>query len=237
MSLFVMGDLHLSLGCDKPMDIFRGWQDYMSRIEKNWRAVVSVEDTVVIPGDLSWGMSLEGAKEDFAFLHALPGKKLVCKGNHDYWWTTRAKMDRFLEENGFDSIRIVHNDAVPVGNITVCGTRGWFYDAEKDVDKKILRREVGRLTTSIEAAEAIGGEPVVFLHYPPVYMDAVCEEILQVLVEKKIRRCYYGHLHGATIHRATNGEAFGIQFALVSADSLQFCPVIVPESEKILKSI
>lgn len=237
MSLFVMGDLHLSLSCDKPMDIFRGWQDYMPRIEKNWRAVVSEEDTVVIPGDISWAMSLEEGKKDFAFLHSLPGKKLIFKGNHDYWWTTRAKIDRFLQENGFDSIRVVHNDAVRIGEIAVCGTRGWFYDAEKDVDQKILRREVGRLRASIEAAQALGGEPVVFLHYPPLYLESRCEEILEVLREKGIRRCFYGHLHGATIQRATNGVVDGVQFALVSADYLQFCPVIVRETEKNYESI
>lgn len=153
MALYAIADTHLSLGTDKPMDVFRGWKDYVPRLEQNWRALVAPEDTVVIAGDISWGMSLEQAAADFAFLHALPGKKLLLKGNHDYWWTTRKKMDEFFAANGWDSLRIVHNDAAPVeGRAAVCGTRGWFFDAEEDADKKVVMREAGRLQASIDAA-------------------------------------------------------------------------------------
>ena len=146
MALFAIADTHLSFGTDKPMDVFRGWKDYVPRLEQNWRALVAPEDTVVIAGDISWGMSLEQAAADFAFLHALPGKKLILKGNHDYWWTTRKKMDAFFAANRWDSLRIVHNDAAAVdGCVAVCGTRGWFFDAEEDADKKIVMREAGRL--------------------------------------------------------------------------------------------
>ncbi len=225
MALFVIGDLHLSLGTDKPMDIFRGWQDYQQRLEQQWRETVSAEDTVVIPGDVSWAMSLEGALTDFRFLHGLPGHKLILKGNHDYWWCTRRKMDTFLSENGLHTLRIVHNDAVAAEGVAVCGTRGWFYDAEEDADRKVLLREVGRLRTSITAAKATGLEPIVFLHYPPVTREAVCEELFAVLREEGIKRCYYGHLHGPSIPRAFCGEREGIRFQLVSGDALGFRPL------------
>ena len=199
MSLFAIADLHLSLGTNKPMDDFPGWRDYVSRLEQNWRALVAPEDTVVIAGDISWGMTLEQARTDFAFLESLPGKKLLLKGNHDYWWSTRRKMDQFIDEAGFTSLTIVHNTAEAVGEFAVCGTRGWFYDAEADEDKKVLAREAGRLNASIDAAERTGLEPVVFLHYPPVWGDQVCEEFMTILTERRIRRCYYGHIHGTGI--------------------------------------
>lgn len=230
MALYVIGDPHLSLSVNKPMTVFSGWDCYVERLEKNWRALVTEKDTVVLPGDISWGMSLEQAKADFAFLHRLPGKKLLLKGNHDYWWCTRRKMDTFLEENGFDSLRLVHNDAVEVdGRVAVCGTRGWFYDAEADADRKVLMREVGRLEMSIRAAKETGLEPVVFLHYPPVYADQRCEELIAVLQREKIRRCYYGHVHSVGIRLAFNGTLDGIEYRLVSADALGFCPLFVPE--------
>ena len=225
MALFAIADLHLSLGTDKPMDVFRGWDGYVEQIEENWRAAVAPEDTVVIPGDISWGMNLPDTEKDFAFLHSLPGQKLILKGNHDYWWTTRRKMETFFADNGWNSLRFVHNDAVLVGDIAVCGTRGWFFDAESAADKKVLDREVGRLVASINAAKQLGGEPVVFLHYPPVYGDSVCEEIMSVLTEHRIRRCFYGHIHGSGIPRALNGEFRGIEFRLISGDALAFDPI------------
>ena len=228
MALFAIADTHLSFNKPKSMSIFRGWDNYVERLEANWRRLVTDEDTVVIAGDVSWGMSLQQAADDFAFLHSLPGKKLLLKGNHDYWWTTRRQMDLFLEEKGFHTLRIVHNDAVPIdGTMAVCGSRGWFFDAEEDADKKVLLREAGRLRTSIQAAKATGLEPVVFLHYPPVYADQVCPEILEVLQQEGISRCFYGHVHSAGIRLAVEGIHEGIDFRLISADGLQFCPILV----------
>lgn len=226
MALFAIADLHLSLGSDKPMDIFRGWSDYQARLEHHWRDTVSPEDTVVIPGDVSWAMSLEEATADFAFLQSLPGKKLILKGNHDYWWNTRRKMDAYFAEHGFDTLRIVHNDAVAVEDtVAVCGTRGWFFDAEEDADRKVLLREVGRLNMSIDAAEATGLEPLVFMHYPPISRDAVCDELYEALRARGVKRCFYGHLHGPAIPRAFNGERDGIAFRLISGDALGFQPL------------
>lgn len=227
MSLFAIADTHLSFSTDKPMDIFGGWQDYVERLEKNWKAVVSDKDTVVIAGDISWAMSLEGALEDFRFLNSLPGNKLIFKGNHDYWWSTMRKMETYLSENGLDTIKIMHNSAVRVGDYTVCGSRGWFFDAEEDSDNKVLLREAGRVRRSIEEAQRIGGEPIVFLHYPPLTQNMVCNEIVSVLMENNIKRCYYGHLHGASTHNAYIGEKYGIKFDIISGDFLKFCPKLV----------
>ncbi len=227
MSLFAIADPHLSLGTDKPMDVFHGWDNYVERLEKNWRALVGEEDTVVIAGDISWAMSLENTAADFAFLHALPGRKLLLKGNHDYWWTTRRKMDDYLQSRGFDTLRIVHNSAEAVGDYAVCGTRGWFYDAEQDADRKVLLREVGRLNLSIDAAEKTGKEPVVFLHYPPVMGEAECPEIMDVLRKRSIRLCYYGHIHGPGARRTPVKTVDGITLRLVSCDAVGFTPVLV----------
>lgn len=225
MALYAIADLHLSLGEEKPMDIFRGWTNYIDRLTRNWTALVQPADTVVVAGDVSWAMSLDGARTDFAFLDRLPGRKLLLKGNHDYWWNTRRKMDAFLAEQGFDSIRILHNSAERYGPWALCGSRGWFFDAEADADKKVLLREVGRLQASIDAGRALGGEPLAFLHYPPVTAAARCDEMMDALHRNGITRCWYGHLHGPSIRRAVQGVVEGIEFRLVSCDAVDFTPV------------
>lgn len=229
MALYAIADLHLSLGCDKPMDVFPGWHGYVDRLKTAWMSTVKEDDVVVIAGDVSWGMTLPQALEDFKFLHSLPGTKLLLKGNHDYWWETRRKMDRFLEEHQLSSITFVHNDCFPLGDgRAVCGTRGWFYDAEADADKKILLREIGRLQTSVNAAKDQGLIPIVFLHYPPYYAGTACNEMIDALRELNITRCYYGHIHGRTaIQKAFNGTIFDISMNLISGDSLQFTPLLI----------
>ena len=228
MAVYTIADLHLSLDGKKPMDVFPGWNDYVSRLTKNWNALVTPQDTVVIAGDISWAMKLEDADLDFAYLDRLPGKKLLLNGNHDYWWSTRKKIEAYLTNRGFSTLSIVHNSAVPVGEIAVCGTRGWLYNAETPEDQKIVNREVGRLTTSLKEAESLGLRPVVFLHYPPLYDDQRCEEILNVLKEWNIRDCYFGHIHGSqAAKRAVVGEYSGIKMHLISCDTVQFTPVLV----------
>ncbi len=228
MALFAIADLHLSLGEDKPMDVFEGWKGYVPRLEKNWRALVRDEDTVVVAGDISWAMKLDEAEADFRFLDSLPGRKLILKGNHDYWWSTRKKIEGFLASHGFRSIGIIHNSAERVGEIAVCGTRGWLCAAESAEDRKLVAREVGRLNASLDAAEKTGGRPVVFLHYPPVYDGMECREILGVLLERGIGDCYYGHIHGRlAAARAPEGEYRGIRLHLISCDYLGFRPIPV----------
>ncbi len=225
MSLFVIGDTHLSLSTDKPMDIFGGWKNYMQRLEENWRSVVQPQDTVIIPGDVSWGMSLEQAKEDFLFLHRLPGKKILMKGNHDYWWTTRAKMESFLEGNGLDSLSILHNNAVSVEGLSLCGSRGWMFEQGQEHDKKIINREAGRIRASLQDAQRFGEqEKVLFLHYPPVFMQDSIPEFFEVMNQYGVRRCYYGHIHSQGCRFAFQGEWCGVQLEMVSADYLRFMP-------------
>ena len=234
MALYTIADLHLSLGADKPMDVFRGWENYVERLEKNWRALVTPEDTVVIAGDISWGMRLEETEKDFAFLNGLPGRKLILKGNHDYWWSTRSKIDAFFKEKGFDTLEIVFNSAVRVGDITVCGTRGWLYNAETAEDRKIVARENGRLIASLKAAQTLGGTPVVFLHYPPVYDTAECTALLDTMLEYGIKDCYFGHIHGDhAAKRAPVGEYRGIRMHLISCDYIRFMPKLVRTSEEL----
>ena len=226
MALFVMGDLHLSLSSDKSMDIFGGWENYVERIKENWNREVSPEDTVVVPGDISWAMSLKEAVADFRYIHELPGRKIILKGNHDYWWTTAAKMNNFLAENGFDSIFILHNNHYAYESYGICGTRGWINDDSEPTDAKVLAREAQRLETSIASAENAGLEPLVFLHYPPLYGNEYNPDLLEVMYRHNIKRCWYGHIHGRKGHQnAVNGERDGIFFQLVSADYVQFCPV------------
>lgn len=227
MSIFAIGDTHLSLGTDKPMDIFGGWQDYVSRLEKNWKKIVDPDDTVVIPGDISWALNLTDTKADFEFLNSLPGTKIISKGNHDYWWSTKKKMDEFFSENGFDTLKILHNNAYAVEGIAICGTRGWFFDDNTAEVDKVINRECGRLRASIAAAKETGLPPVVFLHYPPITRDRVCEPIMQVLIDEKIERCYFAHLHGMSINYAFTEAYEGINFSLVSSDSLGFCPKLI----------
>lgn len=228
MSLFAIADLHLSLGTDKPMDIFSGWTDYVKRLENNWRSLVTDNDTVVIAGDISWAMKLEECFEDFSFINSLPGKKVIGKGNHDYWWGTKRKIETYLKANNFDTIDILFNNAFEVGDFAVCGTRGWFIDASEQEDVKVLNREVGRLTESINQAKKLCKEPVVFLHYPPIYGGVECEALMEVLLSNNIKKCYYGHLHGAnTIKYSVNGMYKGIDFRLISCDGVGFTPLLV----------
>ena len=225
MSLYVIGDLHLSLGTDKPMNIFAGWDNYAERLEKNWRETVSPDDTVVIPGDISWAMKLGEAYDDFRFIHGLPGRKIISKGNHDYWWTTVAKMNRFLETGGMDSINILHNNHYSYENYGICGTRGWIAENGEPEDARVLAREAARLETSLLSAENEGLEPIVFLHYPPVYGNTVNYSIMEVLHKHNIKCCYYGHIHGRASALAVNGVYDGIMFNLISSDYIQFKPV------------
>lgn len=223
MAVFVIGDLHLSLGTDKPMDVFPGWEGYLPKLEHNWRTLIQPEDTVVLAGDTSWAMNLQDAHADFAFLQTLPGHKWLLKGNHDYWWTTTRKMERFLQESGFDTLHILHNNACVIGQTALCGTRGWPFDDVAAQGEKLMAREAGRLRMSLQAAQEIPHK-IAFLHYPPVYPGASAQELIAVLQDFGVTECYYGHLHGKSIRFAVQGEVDGIRYRLISADGLGFCP-------------
>ena len=237
MALFVIADLHLSSDGTKSMEKFgQRWTDYMGRLQKNWNAVVRPEDTVIIPGDISWSLKLEDSIEDFRFLNSLPGKKLIGKGNHDFWWSTASKMKAFFAENGFDTIDILYNNAHDMGDCIVCGTRGWFIEESQQhtvgtVDySRIINREIIRLRMSIDEAVKLRGESekpiLLFFHFPPVWCDFVCREIVDVLHEYGIKSCYFGHIHGA-YHMPRCLEFEGIEMILCSADTLNFVPMSV----------
>jgi predicted phosphohydrolase len=225
MSIFVLGDPHLSLGSQKPMDVFEGWGNYTERIKSQWRDTVTEGDTVVLAGDISWAMSLDEARADFAFLEALPGSKIILKGNHDYWWATMKKMNDWLEGCGFSSMRFLFNNSYIAEGFGICGTRSWSNcDGEPD-DERVFAREIGRLRASIASLDlAACSDAAVFLHYPPVHRSGAVEEIVDIIRASGIKKCYYGHLHGASVERAYNGEYRGVHFKLVSADYLKFAP-------------
>lgn len=234
MNLFTIADLHLPLGSNKPMDIFGGWDNYVERIEKNWKKLVTDQDTVVIGGDISWAISLQQAKADFEFINSLPGKKIILKGNHDYWWCTANKINEFLLDNKFDTISILHNNCYSDGSIAVCGTRGWIYDGTGEHNQKVILREASRLETSIKLAINAGVAPIVFLHYPPIYADCICEEILEVLKKYNIDTVYYGHIHGKGIYN-TVAKYDDVKLTIVSADAVEFTPQFVSKCNKFEK--
>lgn len=225
MSLFAIADTHLSFGTNKPMDSFPGWENYTDRLKENWNKIIDNDDFVVIAGDISWAMNFDELKVDFDFINKLNGKKIILKGNHDYWWNTMSKMNKFIEENQFDTITILHNSAFDFDNFSVCGSRGWFFDSEEEHNEKVLNREVMRVKTSIECAK--NDEKIVFLHYPPVTENQCCDEILNLLKEKGIKKCYYGHLHGGAAKYAFDDNFDGIDFKLISADRLKFVPLLI----------
>ena len=227
MALYAIGDLHLCLGAPKPMDIFGGtWVGYMDKLAQGIQKI-GPEDTTILMGDLSWALDLEHAGADFAWIDQIPGRKIILKGNHDYWWSTAAKFYKFCQQNGFQDQWILNNNCYEYDGWAICGTRGWFFEEERSGqhDEKVFKRELLRLEASLKAA---GDLPkMVFLHYPPRYKGYTCEPILELLKQYDVRKCYYGHLHGASHGLAQEGLWDGIEFKLLSADRLNFQPFCV----------
>ena len=225
MSLYAIGDTHLSFGTSKPMDIFGSrWTNHADKLREGF-SMLSDEDICVICGDISWAMGMEEALADFRFLDELPGQKIILKGNHDYWWGTRSSMERFLMEHGICTLRFLHNNCYFFEGRALCGTRGWFYEEEKGDahDRKIMLRELGRLEASFQAA---GDAPkLCFLHYPPKFLDYECTELLDLMERYGIKRCIYGHIHGPGLAHAFRGVHRGVTYELVSADFLGFRPL------------
>ena len=238
MAVFVMADLHLATAdSQKSMEVFGNrWKNYIEKIKYNWERVVGENDTVILPGDISWGLATADALDDLLWIDALPGEKILLKGNHDFWWSTVSKLNAFFEEHNIKTIKILNNDAIELDSMIVAGTRGWFTDksmqnAEENVDyAKIVNREAIRLKMSLDAAKKLQGdgekEINVFLHFPPVWGEYVCSQILNVLVEYNIKRCYFGHIHGV-YSVPSIFEHSGIKFSLISADFLEFLPQIL----------
>ena len=227
MALYAIGDLHLCLGAPKPMDVFGGaWVGYMDKL-KEGLSVLQPEDTLVLLGDLSWALDLQQAKEDFSWINQIPGKKIILKGNHDYWWSTAGKFYKFCGENGFEDLWILNNNCYQYQDWAICGTRGWFFEEERsgEHDEKVFKRELIRLETSLKSAGDL--QKMVFLHYPPKYKGYECGEILELLKRYHVRRCFYGHLHGPSHGLAMEGLWDGIEYRLVASDKLNFKPYLV----------
>ena len=225
MALFAIGDLHLSLGADKPMDVFGGaWDGYVDKLRAGL-SIIGPEDTTVLCGDLSWGMDLEAALPDFRFISAIPGRKILLKGNHDYWWGTAKKFYAFCRQYELENMELLHNCCFFYGDLAICGTRGWFYEEDKDGehDEKVFRRELGRLETSLKAAGEV--EKYCFLHYPPRYRGYECPELIALMERYGVRQCCYGHLHGGSHKLAVQGLHGGVDYRMVSADYLGFRPL------------
>lgn len=231
MSIYVMGDLHLPFGVNKPMDVFGdGWQGYTEKIKEDWNKKVKNEDTVILAGDFSWATYLEDTYKDFEYLCALPGKKIMLKGNHDYWWTTITSMKKYLEENNFNNIDFLYNNSFLIEDKIIVGTRGWaLLDTENS--RKMVKREAARLEVSLKSAIEKYGEQkeiICIMHYPPVlatYMKneyTYNSEFLDVMKKYNVKRCYYGHLHGASHKDAIEGNVEGINLKLISGDYLNF---------------
>ena len=225
MSLFAIGDLHLSLGADKPMDVFGPrWKDHVEKIAQGFQELEE-DDVCVVCGDISWALALEDTAEDFRFLDSLPGKKILVKGNHDYWWTSAAKMNAFFEKNGFKTLSILRNNAYFYGeNAAICGAKGWFYEPGRSTehDKKLIDREILRLEASLKAAGE--REKYVFLHYPPKYGAYACQEILELFRRYDVKVCCSGHLHAESLRLAFNGFWENTRHICVSGDGINFRP-------------
>ena len=240
MALYVIGDLHLSLSTEKPMDVFGSrWTGYVEKLKNGWLSRVKPEDTVILAGDISWGMDPEEAKADFDFIESLPGQKIILKGNHDYWWQTLAKLNRFVEQQNYKTIRFLHNNAYEVENFIICGSRGWYTDerggvAVRGADAtKIVAREVQRVAMSLDAGKKLQTEAfsrgeekeiLAFLHFPPIFKGYICDEIILELYKKGVERCYFGHIHG-NYEAARVIQYSDIDFYLISADYLLFEPL------------
>lgn len=227
MALYAIGDLHLCLGAPKPMDVFGGaWEGYMDKL-RDGLSVITPQDTTVLLGDLSWALDLQEAKADFSWIDGIPGRKIILKGNHDYWWSTASKFYQFCENNGFSNQFILNNNHYEHNGWAICGTRGWFFEEERsgEHDEKVFRRELLRLETSLKSAGEL--PKIVFLHYPPRYKGYTCEPILELLDRYEVRRCFYGHLHGPSHALAMEGLWDGVEYRLVSADRLDFQPYSV----------
>ena len=234
MGLFAIGDLHLPGGDNKPMNIFGSqWENHFERISESWRRMVREEDHVLIPGDISWAMQLSAAREDLKSIGALPGRKILIRGNHDYWWNSISRIRSILPFG----MTALQNDACDLGRAVVCGTRGWIIPTRdtplSPEDEKIYRRETGRLRLALESARRMAGERpvIVMLHYPPLLVSQKSSAFTELMEEFGVWLCVYGHLHGAGIRAGFSGEERGIRYALASCDSLGFQLMKLPEPE------
>lgn len=233
MAIFAIADLHLSQSTDKPMHIFgQQWEDHQSRLSKAWIESVGQDDTVIIPGDISWGMTLDEALPDLQFIDQLPGRKILSKGNHDYWWGTLGKVMALAAENNLSTLSFMKNNAFLIEGRAVCGTRGWLLPSDpefKTADQVIYEREIGRLERSLLAGKALLGETqgeiIAVIHYPPLLQPIRNSGFCTLLEKYHVKTCIYGHLHGRGHYKAFEGEKNGVTYHLVAGDYISFKPL------------
>ena len=229
MSIYAISDLHLAVSVDKPMDVFGGqWDNYMQKLQTNWNNLVNQDDYVLIPGDISWATYIDEADSDFLFIDNLKGTKIISKGNHDYWWTTMSKLQKYVEEKNFSTIKFLNNNSIKLEDIVVCATRGWKCPNEDDFtteDKKIYDRELNRLKLSLESVVDKECEKYVMIHFPPFNTKREMNELIELLNTYGVKNCLYGHLHGSALKNPFEGELYGVNFRLISADYLKFMPI------------
>jgi len=222
MAIYAIGDLHLSVAAKKPMDIFEGWQDHAEKLIENWERKVKPQDTVVLAGDTSWGMDFAQAVPDFRLLEGLPGRKIILKGNHDYWWTSVNKMTETLEKHELNSLSFLHNNSYYLDGVHICGSRGWMFENGQPHNENIVRREAIRIEASLKSRGPEEGETILFLHYPPTYAGQTLEAYIELMKKYGVTHCCYGHVHGQGQKHAVRGLYRGIMFSMIAADYLSF---------------
>lgn len=225
MALYAISDLHLGFNEDKPMDIFgEKWNGHPEKIKNNWIEKIKKEDTVLIAGDISWAMNSDSSMFDLQWIEELPGKKILSKGNHDYWWTSINKLNVLFEKTKF-----LQNNYYSYEEYAICGTRGWTCpggDKFTEKDKKIYLRELIRLRLSLDEAKKNGfSKFIVMLHYPPTNERFEESEFVKIIKEYGVEKVIYGHLHGPSLKRVLNGEVDGVEYIMTSADFLDFDPI------------
>lgn len=230
MAVYAISDLHLSLSTDKPMDVFGDrWVGYVTKLKNSWEQNIGSDDIVIIPGDISWAMYLDEALEDLKFINALPGRKIISKGNHDYWWTTMSKLNKFLDKHDLHTINFMHNNSFDLEGVTLCGTRGWISPGDSDFgaeDEKIHARELQRLELSLRSVSLSDKNGIIVaIHYPPFNSRGEPSDFIEIMRKYNVKMCVYGHLHGGSHKNAVEGNVYGIDFRLVSADYLNFKPL------------
>ncbi|MBR1884670.1 MAG: metallophosphoesterase [Clostridia bacterium] len=224
MALYGISDLHLSFGVDKPMNIFgKVWDNYEEKVKVNWKKKVKDDDFVIIAGDISWGMHLVESIKDFEFIHSLPGKKIILKGNHDYYFASKTKMEKFFKDNHMDEFYVLQTNAIDIGDYIICGTRGWGeVEGEKELDEKIIKREAIRLRLSLDEAvklrgENVGKKIVLAMHFPPFL-----KEFQDVINEYDVYKCVYGHLHGYGHTKVKEGKIGNVTYVMIGCDYTGF---------------
>ncbi|HPX93112.1 MAG TPA: metallophosphoesterase [Bacillota bacterium] len=247
MKLFALADLHLAGSVDKPMDIFGPrWESHTERIVENWLDLVDPDDTVLVGGDISWAKSLEEALPDLALIHRLPGKKILLRGNHDYWWTTLRKLEAFCEREGLTSLHFLRNKACRAAGFHICGTRGWLlpFDEEfSNADEKIYKREIARLELSIQALKRLqeeeGREPgrVALMHYPPISEQGTGSAFSDLLKEAGIHVCLFGHIHHDVPFYDSQPQIEGVRYIMVASDQIGFRPLLVGEDGRFATAV